>query len=159
MSNTNSPEKLDPKHSIIINTSTQSGKVNLSVVLKIIQNQPPSLSSDSNNEIIPPEKVVSKTHTSKKLNTIISFPHQIPGLSYLLVNSEIWVYSFISTESKIVKKIEYPEILSLKLVESKLEKDPILKPIRDAIRDRNSRAKEFISKIVQYYAQHYNDCK
>ena len=133
------------------------GNVNLTVVLRMIQNHSPNLSSDSDIEIIPPEKFVSKNNTSKKLNTVISFSHQIPGLSYLLLNSEKWVSSFISTESKLVKKIEYPEILSLKLVEANLEKDPILKPIRDAIRDRNPRAKEVISKIVQYYAQHNND--
>ena len=32
-----------------------------------------------------------------------------------------------------------------------------METIRDAIRDRNPRAKEIISKIGQYYAQHQND--
>ena len=39
-------EKLDPKHSTIVNTSTQSGNVNLNVVLSRVPNQPPSLSYD-----------------------------------------------------------------------------------------------------------------
>ena len=80
MSSTNSPEKIDPKPPST-NTYTQSGKVNLNVVLNRVQNRPPSLSSHSDIEIIPPEKVVPKRNSSKKLNTVISFPHQLPGLS------------------------------------------------------------------------------
>ena len=49
------------------------------------------------------------------------------------------------------KKIEYPEILNLKLVEANLEKDLILKTIRDAIRDWIPRAKEIITKLGQCY--------
>ena len=48
-----------------------------------------------------------------------------------------------------VKKLENPEILILKLVEANLEKDPILKSIRDSIRDRIPRAKEVIAKLGQ----------
>ena len=66
MSATKSPEKLDQKHFTIVNTSTQSGNVNLNVVLNRIPNQPPSLSSASDIEVIPPEKVPPKTNTSKK---------------------------------------------------------------------------------------------
>ena len=54
------------------------------------------------------------------------------------------------------KGIEHPEILSLKLVEANLEKDPIMKTIRDAIKDKNPRAKEIITRLGPYYAQHYN---
>ena len=68
-----------------------------------------------------------------------------------------WIYSIVPNDSKTVKKIEYPEILRLKLVEATLEKDFILKIIRDAIRDKNQRGKETIAKLGQYYAQHYND--
>ena len=97
-----------------------------------------------------PEKDVPKSNTSqKKLNTINSFPHQFPGLSYTLVNNEKWVYSIVPIESKIVKKIEYPEMLNLILVEANLEKDPILKTIRDAIRGRIPRAKEIITTLGQ----------
>ena len=59
MSNKNmmtSPEKNDPPTSAIINTSTNSVYVNLNVVLNRL-NQPPSVSSDSDIELIPPEKV------------------------------------------------------------------------------------------------------
>ena len=76
---------------------------------------------------MPPEKTVPKRNSSNKLNTVISFPHYIPGLSYPLVNSDKCIYSIVPTDSKIVKKIDYPKILSLKLVEAKLDKDPILK--------------------------------
>ena len=64
------------------------------------------------------------------------------------------------SDSKIVKKIEHPEVLNLKLIEANIEKDPItnfLKTIRDKIRDRNPRAKEIITRLGQYYAQNYND--
>ena len=153
ISNFNLPEKLDPKPSTIVNTSIQSGNVNLNVLLNRIQNQPPSSSFHSDIEVIFPEKDVPKTNTPKKLKSIISFPHQFSGLSNPLVNSEKWVYSIIPTKSKIVKKFEYPEILNLKLVDANREKDPILKILRDAIRDRNPRTKEKIAKLGQYYAQ------
>ena len=48
-------------------------------------------------------------------------------------------------------------MLSLKLVEANLEKDPILKMIRDAIRDKDPRAMDTITRLGQCYAQHYND--
>ena len=76
------------------------------------------------------------------LKTSISFSHQFPGLSYPLVKNEKWVYSIVPMYSKIVKKLQFPEILNLKLVEANLEKDPILKTIRDAIRDRKRTAKK-----------------
>ena len=66
-------------------------------------------------------------------------------------------YSIVPSDSKVVRKIDYPEILSLKLVEANLEKDLIMKTIRDAIRDKNPRAKDIITRLGQYYAQHYND--
>ena len=122
-------------------------------MLNRIQNQPPSSSFDSDIEVIFPEKDVPKTNTPKKLKSIISFPHQFSGLSYPLVISKKWVYSIIPTKSKIVKKFEYPENLNLKLVDANREKDPILKIIRDAIRDWNPRTKEKIAKLGQYYAQ------
>ena len=74
----NSPEKNDPTTSAIVNTSTNSENVNLNVLL-IRLNQPSSVSSDSDIEMIPPEKLDKKQTNSKKLNTIISFPHQFPG--------------------------------------------------------------------------------
>ena len=52
----NSPEKNDPPTSAIVNTSTNSGNVNLNVVLNR-PSQPPSISSDSDIEMIPPEKL------------------------------------------------------------------------------------------------------
>ena len=61
------------------------------------------------------------------------------------------------SDSKIVKKIEHPEVLNLKLIEANIEKDPIMKTIRDNIRDRNPRAKEIFTRLGQYYAQRYND--
>ena len=152
----NSPEKNDPPTSAIVNTSTNSGNANLNVVLKRL-NQPPSVSSDSDIEMVPPEKLDIKQNNSKKLNTIISFPHQFPGLSYPLVQNDKWIYSIVPSDSKIVKKIEHPEVLSLKLIEANIEKDPIMKTIRDNIRDKNPRAKEIITRLRQNYAQHYND--
>ena len=90
MSSIDSPEKTDPKTpAAIVNTSTHSGNVNLNVVLNRVQNQPPSLSSGSDMEVIPPDKIIPKKTYSKKLNTVFfSFPHQFPGLSYPLVNSD-----------------------------------------------------------------------
>ena len=73
----NSPEKHDQITSAIVNTSTNSGDVNLNLVLNRL-NQPPSLSSvssDSDIELIPPEIIDRKQTNSKKSNTIISFPH------------------------------------------------------------------------------------
>ena len=107
--------------------------------------------------MIPPEKLDKKQTNSKKLNTIISFPHQFPGLSNPLVQNDKWIYFIVPSDSKIVKKIEHPEVLSLKLIEANIEKDPIMKTIRDNIRDKNPRAKEIITRLGQYYAQHYND--
>ena len=149
----NSPEKHDQLTSAIVNTST------LNIVLNRL-NQPPSVSSvssDSDIELIPPEIIAQKQANSKKSNTIISFPHRFPGLSYPLVQSDRWNYSIVPSDSKVVRKLDHPEILSLKLVEANLEKDPIMKTIRDAIRDKNPRAKEIITRLGQYYAQHYND--
>ena len=136
-----SPEKNDPATSAIVNTSTNSGDVSLNVVFNRL-NQPPSVSSDSGSELIPPEKLVKKQTNSKTLNTIISFPHQFPGLSYPLVQNDKWIYSIVLSNSKIIKKIERPEVLSLKLIEANIEKDPIMKTIRDTIRDKNPRATE-----------------
>ena len=136
----NSPEKNDPPTSAIVNTSTNLGNVNLNVVLNRLS-QPPSVSSDSDIEMIPPEKLDTKQTNSKKLNTIISFPHQFPGLSYPLVQNQKWIYSIVPSDSKIVKQIEHPEVLNLKLIEANIEKDPIMKTIRDNIRDKNLRAK------------------
>ena len=152
----NSPEKNDPPTLAIVNTSTNSGNVNLNVVLNRL-NQPPSVTSDSDIEMIPPEKLDIKQTNSKKLNTIISFPHQFPGLSYPLVQNDKWIYSIVPSDSKIKKKIEHPEVLSLKLIKANIEKDPIMKTIRDNIREKNPRAKEIITRLGQYYAQHYND--
>ena len=53
----NSPEKNDPPTSAIVNTSTNSGDVNLNFVLNRL-NHPPSVSSDSDIELIPPEKLL-----------------------------------------------------------------------------------------------------
>ena len=130
-----SPEKNDPPTSAIVNTSTNLGNDNLFVVLNRL-NQPPSVSSDSDIEMIPPEKFDTKQTNSKTLNTIISFPHQFPGLSYPLVQNEKLIYSIVPSVSKIVKKIEHPEVLNLKLIEANIEKDTIMKTIRDNIRDR-----------------------
>ena len=152
----NLPEKKYPPTSAIVNTSTNSGNVNLNVVLNRL-NQPPSVSLDSYIEMIPPKKLDIKQTDSKKLNTIISFPHQFPGLSYPLVQNDKWIYSIMPSDSKIVKKIEHPEVLNLKLIEANIEKDPIMKTIRDNIRDKKPRAKEIITRLGQYYAQHYND--
>ena len=63
----------------------------------------------------------------------------------------------MQTDSRVVKKIDYPEILNLKLVEANLEKDPILKTIRDAILDKDPRAKDIINRLGQFYAQLLND--
>ena len=52
----NSPEKNDPPTSAIVNTSTNSGDVSPNVVLNRLK-QPPSVSSDSDIELIPSEKV------------------------------------------------------------------------------------------------------
>ena len=41
----------------------------------------------------------------------------------------------------------------MKLIEANLEKDPI----SDAIRDKNPRAKDIVTRLGQYYAEHYND--
>ena len=121
----NSPEKNDPPASAIVNTSTNSANVNLNVVLNHL-NQSPSVSSDSDNEVIPPEKLDIKQTNCKKLNTIISFPHQFPGLSYPLVQNDKWIYSIVPPDSKIRKKIEHPEALSLKLNEANIEKNYVL---------------------------------
>ena len=152
----NSPEKNDPPTSAKVNMSTNLGNVNLNVVLNRLSH-PPSVSSDSDIEMIPPEKLDIKRTNSKKLNTIISFPHQFPSLLYPLVQNEKWIYSIVPSDSKKVKKIEHPEVLNLKLIEANIEKDPIMKTIRDNIRDRKPRAKEIITRLGQYYAQHYNN--
>ena len=60
----NSPEKNDPPTSTIVNTSTNSGNVNLNVVLNRLS-QPPSVSSDSDIEMIPPEKLDLKNYHLK----------------------------------------------------------------------------------------------
>ena len=75
MSNTNLPEKLDPKHSTFVNTSTQSGNANLIVVINRIQNQPPSSNFDLDIAVAPPEKVAPKTKSSKNLKNIVSCIH------------------------------------------------------------------------------------
>ena len=122
MTSTNSPEKSDPKFpSAFVITSTHSRNVNLNVVLNRL-NQPPSLSSDSDLEVIPPDKVIPKPTHSKKLNSVISFPHQFPGLSNHLVQSDKRIYSIVPTDSRVVKKIDYSEILNLKLVKANLER-------------------------------------
>ena len=72
------------------------------------------------------------------------------------MQSDKWIYSIVPTDSRILKKIDYPEILNLKLVEANLEKHPILKTIRDAIRDKDPRAKDIITRLGQFYAQHFN---
>ena len=120
--------------------------MNLNIVLKRL-NQPPSVSSDSDIEMIPPKKLDIKQTNSKKLNTIISFPHQFPSLSYPLVQNDKRIYSIVPSDSKIVKKIEHPEVLNLKLIEANIEKDPIMKTIRDNMRDKNPRAKEIITRL------------
>ena len=127
--------------------------MNLNVVMNRM-NQPHSVSSDSDIEMIPPEKLDIKQTNSKKLNTIISFPHQFPGLSYPHVQTDKWIYSIVPSNSRIVKKIEHPEVLNLKLIEANIEKDPFMKTIRDNIRDKNPRAKEIRTRLEQYYAQH-----
>ena len=102
----NSPEKHDQLTSAIVNTSTHSGDVNLNVVLNQL-NQPPilsSVSSDSDNELIPPEIIAQKQTNSKKSNTVISFYHQFPGLSYPLLQSDRWIYSIVPSDSKVVRK-------------------------------------------------------
>ena len=55
-----------------------------------------------------------------------------------------------------LRKIDYPETLNLKLVEANLEKDPILKTKGDAIRYKDPRAKDIITRLGQFYAQHFN---
>ena len=56
MSTFNLLEKPDKaKTSTIVNTSAQAGNVNLNVVLNRVKSQSPSLSSDSDIKVIPPE--------------------------------------------------------------------------------------------------------
>ena len=111
-----------------------------------MQNQPPSLNSDSDIEVKPPDKIIQKSTFSKKLKTINSFPHQFPGLSYPLVHTDNLIFLIVPTDVRTVKKIDYPENLNLKLVEANLDKGPILKTIHDAIQDKNPRAKDNIAK-------------
>ena len=67
MSSINSPEKTDPKtRSAVVKTSTHFGKVKLNVVLNRVQNQPPSVSSDSDKEILPPDKIFPKKNEFEK---------------------------------------------------------------------------------------------
>ena len=73
----------------IVNTSIQTGKVNLSVFLNRAPSQSPSLSSNSDIEVITPKKLQPKTNASKKLKTIISFRHQFKGLSCTLVKTRL----------------------------------------------------------------------
>ena len=74
----NSPEKSDSKTpSAIVKPSTHSGNVNLNAVLNRV-NQPPSLSSDSDIEVIPPDKVIPKTTSSKKLIPLFHSPISSP---------------------------------------------------------------------------------
>ena len=68
----NSPEKNDPPTSALVNTSTNLGNVNLNVVLNRL-NQPPSVSSDSDIEMIPPEKLDIKQTNSKKQKQLYLF--------------------------------------------------------------------------------------
>ena len=56
------------------------------------------------------------------------------------------------TDSRIVKEVDYPKIkFKIKL------KDPILKTIPDAIREKDPLAKDIITRLGQYYAQHFNE--
>ena len=128
MSSMNSPEESDPNTPFaFVNTSTHSGNVNLNVYSNRL-NQPPNLSSDSDIEVKPPDKVIPKPTNSEKLNTVISFHHKFPGLSYPLVQSEKWIYSIVPTDSQAIKKIDYCEILNLKFVEANLEDNPCRDP-------------------------------
>ena len=80
-SSTNSPEKTDPKPpSANVNTSTHSGNVNLNVVLNRVQNQPPSLSSDSYIEIIPPDKNYSEKNFFEKAHYHYFIPASVPRI-------------------------------------------------------------------------------
>ena len=83
MSTYKSPEKFyAAKTSTIISTSTQTANMNLNVVLNHGLNPIPSLSRDSDTEVIPPpQKLQLKSSASKKIITIISLPHQFPGIS------------------------------------------------------------------------------
>ena len=51
----------------------------------------------------------------------------------------------VHKEYRIVKKLEIPEKLNLKLVEANLERDPILKTIRDAISDQKIQGQKKLS--------------
>ena len=84
MSITTSPEKLDPKHSTIVNTSIQSRNANLNLVLNRIQNQPPSLNSDLDIVVVPQEKFAPKTNSSKNLKKTFS---QSPSISWPVLPS------------------------------------------------------------------------
>ena len=57
------------------------------------------------------------------------------------------IYSIVPTNSKIVKKTDYPEILSLKLVEANMEKDPNLRTVRDAIWERTHVQKKLLPNL------------
>ena len=78
-SSINSTEKSDPKTpSAIVHTSTHSGSVNFNLVLNRV-NQPPSLRSDSDIEVIPPDENIPKTSNSKKiLNPLFQSPISSP---------------------------------------------------------------------------------
>ena len=49
-----------------------------------------------------------------------------------------------------VEILEFPYILNLMLVEANLEKDPILKTIKDTTGDKNPGAKEVVTRLAQY---------
>ena len=51
--------------------------------------------------------------------------------------------------------MEHPGIFSIKMVEAYTEKDPMLKIIRDAIRDKNPKVEEIITSLGQNYGQHF----
>ena len=67
MSTYNSPEKFyAAKISTIVSTSTQTANMNLNVVLNHGLNQTPSVSRDSDTEVIPPpQKLQLKLGASK----------------------------------------------------------------------------------------------
>ena len=156
---TSTPDKPD-NSTAIVKTSTQSGNLNLNLVLTNLNNPRTTLSSSSSNsdiKIIPQEQLPHYDTASKKLNSIISCASKFLGLSYLFVNTDKWIYSNIPMVSKVVKKIKHPEVFSLKTVEANIEKDQSLRLSGNVLREKIPRAKEKITNLGQYYGQHYGD--
>ena len=86
-----------------------------------------SLSSYLDIEVMPHKNLQPKSSALKKLENYYFVPPSVPEHLVPTANSEKEVYSIVPTDCRLLKRLDFPGILNIKLVDANLEQGTDIK--------------------------------